>query len=78
MKRHFYYADLDWTVTIEDERSGVLETLSDNEGQILQQLLWHSCNAFFTCRALWVLDAVEFTKRIERTRCKDKTEQDGG
>ena len=78
MKRSFYYAGLDWTVTIEDKRSGILKALSDNEVHILQILLWHSCNAFFTCRTLCVLDAVEYAKRIKNCRPKDTDIVGGG
>jgi len=59
MEYDFYFADLDWHVTIEDGKSGVLKNLAGYEKQVLSLSLWHALSGFLTHRALYLTGQVD-------------------
>jgi len=70
MKRAFYYASLDLTVTLVDGHDDFLKTLSNGEILALQNVLWLSISSFLTTRALYLKDTVESLERIEQASTK--------
>ena len=77
MKKVFYYAALDLTVVLVDGEQDFLDTLSANESQVLQNLVWLTISGFLTTRALYLKETVESLERIEQAGKRD-TDKDGG
>lgn len=62
MEREFYYADMDLTVVVKDNKTPFMESLTKEEQQVLQLTLWHALNGFITCRALYAQCLIDHDK----------------
>jgi len=72
MKLEYYFANLDLTVVLSSEKLMFLDSLTNNESLVLQQQIYLAISGFLNVRALYTLDAVEFTKRMDGARAKDE------
>lgn len=78
MKRVFYYAELDLTVSLVDGKMDILQGFSENDVQALSLLLHSTVTDFLLLRAVYIKETIESLERIQQARPKDKDEGFGG
>ena len=78
MKKDFYYAALDLTLSLIEGNTDILKCLTDNEFQVLQNNLWMTISGFLTARACYLKDTVEALERIKSVGKKDSDIAKGG
>lgn len=67
MEKSIVYADLRLTVTLSEDQDMILASLSEQEWQALQGLLYLTLSTFTTTRALYFLHyMLDFNKRTEK------------
>lgn len=78
MEFDYVYADLQVQVLLDADGTSPFGQLTDNEVEILGKLLYMTLTSFNWLRAMNAKNAVEFAKRMDRTRQDGESKPDGG
>lgn len=78
MKRVFYYAELDLTVSLVDGKMDILQSFSENDVQALSLMLHSTVTDFLLLRAVYIKETIESLERIHQAGQQHVPDKNGG